>query len=155
MVSVNPIEDVLRIQRVFNAPRAAVFQAWTDPEALKQWWGPEGFSTPSADIDLRVGGRYRLEMRAPDGETAFLIGEYKQVEPPARLVYTWAWEDGSACGDGHEPVKGESLIRVDFVDLGDKTEIILLHEGLPTAQSREEHHHGWSGSFDRLDKLFD
>lgn len=155
MASVNPINQVLKIQRIFSAPRDEVFKAWTNPELLKKWWGPKGFTTPTAEIDLRVGGKYRLEMLAPDGSRSFLSGVYKEVTPPARLVYSWGWEEGSACGEGKEAITGETLITVEFIEMGSKTEVLLFHEGLPTDEAIADHNDGWSGSFDCLDELFE
>lgn len=82
----------LEIRRTFEAPREKVFEAWTLPEALTQWWGPEGYATPSAEVDLRPGGRYRLGMKKlPDGEIFYLSGAYREVRAPEKLVYTWRW----------------------------------------------------------------
>ena len=72
----------LNMTRTFAAPRDKVYAAWTEPEHLKQWWGPEGFVSPSAEIDLRVGGRYRAGMRAPDGTEMAVVGEYTEITPP-------------------------------------------------------------------------
>ena len=84
----------LTITRTFAAPREKVFKAWTDPQELKKWWaaGP-GFTTPFAEVDLRVGGRYRLAMKPPDQDVVRVVGGvYREVRPPERLIYTWAWE---------------------------------------------------------------
>ncbi len=78
----------LSITRTFAAPRERVFQAWTDPEELKKWWGPDGYTTPSAEVDLKVGGSYRFAMKPPGGEVFFLSGEYREVRAPEKLVYT-------------------------------------------------------------------
>ena len=83
-------ETTLRLTRTFAAPRKKIFRAWTEPEALKKWWGPEGYATPLAEVDLRVGGRYRLGMRKlPKGDLFYLVGTYREVQPPEKLVYTW------------------------------------------------------------------
>ena len=137
-------EATLHLKRTFAATREKVFRAWTDPEALKRWWGPEGFSTPAAEIDLRVGGKYRIAMRSPHGDTYQLVGTYREVRPPEKLVYTWAWEA--------EPEQGETLVTVEFLDRGDSTEVILTHELFPNEKVRDEHGKGWTGSLDRLAK---
>jgi uncharacterized protein YndB with AHSA1/START domain len=135
-------EGTLRVRRIFNATRDAVFRAWTDPRALVQWWMPkDGFSVPSAHVDLRVGGRYRVAMRNPAGEVFHLSGTYREVAPPARLVYTWNWEDTTGMG--------ETLVTVEFRDLGATTEVVLTHE-LPDAEQRDRHGVGWGGCLDRL-----
>ena len=85
----------LRLTRRFNAPRERVFDAWTDPELLRRWWaaGPD-WDTPEAEVDLRPGGRYRLSMRNPQsGDVHTVGGEYTEISRPARLAYTWQWED--------------------------------------------------------------
>ncbi len=133
----------LRIQRTFAAPREKVFKAWTDPQALKQWWGPEGYATPSAEVDLRPGGRYRLGMKKlPDGDVFFLSGIFHEVRPPERLVYTWRWENQADFPD--------TRVTVEFLERGGSTEIVLVHELLPTEKAREEHGKGWNGCLDRL-----
>src|SRR5436305_5544900 len=78
----------LRLTRRLAAPRALVFAMWTDPEALAQWWGPQGFTTPTIALDVRTGGGYRIEMLPPDGERFFLAGEFCDVDAPARVRYT-------------------------------------------------------------------
>ena len=137
-------ETTLHLKRTFAASREKVFRAWTDPEALKRWWGPEGFSTPAAEIDLRVGGKYRIAMRSPHGDTYHLVGTYREVRPPEKLVYTWAWEA--------EPEQGETLVTVEFLDRDDSTEVVLTHELFPSEKVRDEHGKGWTGSLDHLAK---
>lgn len=144
MANTNAKQDItLNIRRSFKAPREKVFKAWTDPQALKKWWGPEGFSTPSAEIDLRVGGKYRLGMKSPEGEVFYLSGIYREVKPPEKLVYTWNWE-------GPNMDIGETLVTVEFLDLGSATEIILTHERFPTQKACDEHDKGWNSTLDRL-----
>ena len=139
-------EITLNLRRIFKAERKKVFRAWTDPEELKKWWGPEGYATPSAEVDLRVGGKYRLGMRKlPDGEIFYLSGIYREVRPPERLVYTWSWEA--------QPEHGETLVTVEFREVGDSTEVVLTHERFPTEKTRDDHNRGWSGCLDRLAKL--
>ncbi len=90
-------DTVLVLSRTFTGSREKVFRAWTDPSVLKQWWAGPGFTATIAEVDLRVGGRYRLGMRAPDKDVDYVvIGTYRKVQQPARLVYTWTWE-----GSGH------------------------------------------------------
>jgi len=143
MATAKTAETTLRLQRTFAAFRERVFKAWTDPEELKRWWGPEGYVTPSADVQLRVGGTYRLGMRKlPDGEIFYLAGTYREVRPPERLVYTWRWEA--------EPEHGETLVTVEFHDRGGSTEVVVTHELFPDQKIRDDHNRGWSGCLDRL-----
>lgn len=134
-------DTTLRLTRTFAAPRERVFRAWTDPEALKRWWGPPGYGTPTVEVDLRAGGPYRLGMRKlPDGELFYLSGTFREVTPPERLVYTWRWE--------HEP--GETLVTVEFLDRGGSTEVVLTHEMFQAREARDAHAQGWAGCLDKL-----
>jgi uncharacterized protein YndB with AHSA1/START domain len=128
---------------VFDAPRDAVFRAWTDPEELKEWWGPGEFTTPHAEVDLRPGGGYVLVMQPPGGEPMRLAGTYRQVEPPERLVYTWRWETGN-------PDTMESVVTVEFHDLGERTEVVLTQEGFAPETPLEMYSVGWEGGFAKL-----
>ncbi|OGL22969.1 MAG: hypothetical protein A3G97_09945 [Candidatus Rokubacteria bacterium RIFCSPLOWO2_12_FULL_69_21] len=139
-------QTTLQLTRTFAAPREKVFRAWTDPEEVKKWFHPPGYETPSAEIDLRVGGKYRLGMRKlPDGEVFYLSGSYREVRRPERLVYTWQWEA--------EPELGDTLVTVQFHDRGGSTEVVLTHELFPTEKARQEHERGWSGGLDNLAKI--
>ena len=86
-------ELTLHLERVVPAPRPFVFRMHSDPELFAQWWGPKGFSAPSVELDVRVGGRYRIAMQPPEGDRFYLSGEFREVDPPARLAYTFRWED--------------------------------------------------------------
>jgi|HubBroStandDraft_3_1064219.scaffolds.fasta_scaffold01498_5 uncharacterized protein YndB with AHSA1/START domain len=132
-------ETSLRIERAYDATPAEVFDAWTTPEVLRRWWAvhPEG-KTPVADVDLRVGGRYRLSMEAPDGERHTVQGEYLELARPHRLVYSWQWElDAGGLG----PV---STVTVEFRADGERTTVVLEHTGLPDAAARDRHAQGWA-----------
>jgi uncharacterized protein YndB with AHSA1/START domain len=138
----------LRLERTFNAPRQAVFDAWTSPEVLKRWW-PVGadWETPVADVDVRVGGRLRLVMRSPDGEEFGGSGEYVEIRPPERLVYTWAWDGG---------YRGSQLVEVEFTERDDgTTTVVLTNTGLEDERARQEHREGWDASFDNLDRVLE
>ncbi len=142
--SVDP-DTFLNISRTFAAPRDQVYAAWTEPEHLKRWWGPEGVTAPVVEIDLRTGGRYRTCMRTPEGDR-WVGGEYTEVTPPERLVFTWSWE-GDYTADSPE-----TLVTVEFRDLGDMTEVALTHERFGSTESRDHHRHGWSSSLDCLEQ---
>ena len=140
--------EALELTRTFAAPRAKVFEAWTDPEILKQWHAPGDYTVPIAEADLRVGGRYRIRMQAPNKDINHTVGgEYKEIVPNEKLVYTWQWEDDV------DDV-GETLVTVEFRDNGEGTDIVLTHERFPTAEDRDKHNQGWCGSLDNLPKLF-
>jgi uncharacterized protein YndB with AHSA1/START domain len=134
------------LRRTIAARRDDVFRAWTDPEHLRKWWGPPGYETPEATVDLRPGGRYRFTMKkAPDGAPFFLTGTYREIAPPEKLVYTWTWE-------GRPNDTGEnSLVTVRFLERGDSTEVVIVHDLLTTEEMRAGHTKGWIGCLDRLE----
>jgi len=137
----------LRISRVLRADREAVFRAWTEADKLKQWAAPEGFSVAAAEVDLTVGGRYRIQMQSADGEHHTAVGVYREIERPLRLCYTWQWEEG-----GHDA--GETLVTVEFNDIGGSTEIVLTHELFPTSDAKEAHEQGWTSCLNRIETMF-
>ena len=138
----------LRLERTFNAPAHAVFDAWTSAEVLRRWW-PAGsdWETPVAEVDVRVGGKLRLVMRSPDGEQFGGGGEYVAINPPERLAFTWTW-------DGHEGHEGTQLVEVEFTEREDgTTTVVLTNRGLRDEESRRSHRQGWEASFDNLDRV--
>jgi len=136
----------LRLDRVLPAPRQLVFRACTEPDELAQWWGPHGFTTPEVDLDLRVGGGYRFGMQPPDGELFHLSGEFREIEPPARLVYTFRWEEP-------DPEDRETLVTMTLQDRGDSTEVALVQSGFATEARRALHVDGWTDCLERLQDL--
>jgi uncharacterized protein YndB with AHSA1/START domain len=143
-----PDPFLLRMERTFNAPVHAVFEAWTSDDVLRQWWSPgTDWETPIAEADVRVGGSLRIVMRSPDGEEFAGGGEYIEVTPTERLVFTWAWDENQA----HE---GSQVIEVEFNDQGDGTTIVVVtNRGLRDEESKETHRDGWEGSLANLDRL--
>jgi uncharacterized protein YndB with AHSA1/START domain len=134
----------LEMARVLPGPRPLVFEFLTDPRRLATWWGPTGFSIPSLEFDARVGATYRIEMQPPEGEAFHLTGEFCDVDPPARLAYTFRWEDPDP--DDVEIVAGLSLR-----DLGESTEVVLTQGPFKTEARRELHRGGSTDSFDKLE----
>lgn len=138
-------QDDLVITRVFKAPPALVFAAWTQPEHLAHWSGPQGFTTPHHEMDLRPGGRYRACLRSPEGVDHWVQGVYREIRPPARLVMTHAWEN-----EGGQPGP-ETLITVTFTEEGPgQTRMDFRQTGFTSKESLEGHRGGWSSSFDKL-----
>jgi uncharacterized protein YndB with AHSA1/START domain len=128
----------VRIVDVFDAPRDVVFAAWTEPERLKQWWGPGFFEVVFAEVDLRPGGRYELLL---EPGSMRLVGEFREVTPPRRLVYTWRWIEGV-------PDTRESLVTVEFREGGARTEVVLVHDNFVGPGPVEMYDEGWrSGLF--------
>jgi len=123
-----------------------VFELFTNPTELARWWGPEGFSTPSMDYDPRVGESYRIEMRPPDGDAFHLTGEFRAVESPTRLAYTFRWEPP-------DPNDVETVVELSFRDRGESTEVELGQGPFRTEARRALHRDGWTDSFNRLEAL--
>ena len=139
-------ETAVQIKRSFKAPREKVYKAWTDAGALSQWFRPsDQHQTIIEKLDVKEGGKYRIIMKDPNARHP-LVGEFLQVKPEEKLVYTWLWED--------EPAHGISRVTVEFFDHGDSTEVILTHEMLPNEVERQKHSHGWNACVDRLEKFF-
>ncbi len=134
------------MKRVLPAPRARVFRAFTEPDELAKWWGPKGFTAPSVELDLRLGGNYRIAMQPPDGDLFYLSGEFREVDPPAQLAYTFRWEDP-------DPDDQETVVTLAFGDLGESTELVVTQRAFATEGRRALHDQGWTDSLDRLQDL--
>jgi uncharacterized protein YndB with AHSA1/START domain len=153
-----PGSEVLVIRRILDAPREAVWKAWTDPGRFMRWWGPEGFTAPACEIDLRVGGKYLNCMRSPEGKDYWSTGVYRDIVPMKRIVYTdsFADEKGNVVPASHYGIQGdwpaELLVTVTFEEDGGKTVMTLQHEGIPP-EIMSDCEAGWSGSFDKLSEF--
>lgn len=149
-----PDDATLIVKRVLNATPERAFQAWTSAEHIQQWMRPEpGMVVPLASMDLRVGGKFRIQMKMPDGEFFTAVGVFKEVKAPERLVYTWDWEkDGSGAEFGE--VEGKpSLITVEFLKRGERTELVLTHSRFATVESRDSHARGWGRIVESFAKI--
>src|SRR5262245_51143434 len=135
--------DLLRlvVRRVIPASRKRLFDAWTTPSQLESWWGPRGVRCVRAEVDLRVGGRYRIDNQLPDGRVVIITGEFLAVEPPAELIYTWRVGPGEVM---------DERITVQFIGHGAETEVVIIHERIGGERKREEHEVGWNGCLDGL-----
>jgi len=133
----------ITLRRTIPARRGEVFRAWTDPAELKRWWARPGFTVVDAQVDLRIGGGFRIDTRPDVGNVFSVFGSYREVRPPERLVYTWAWQGTRMDGI-------ETLVTVDFREAGQDTEILLTHEGFDTQGDHTAHRDAWIGCFDRL-----
>jgi uncharacterized protein YndB with AHSA1/START domain len=144
-------EREITITRVFDAPRALVFKAWTDAKVLAQWWGPKGFTNPRCEFEAKVGGVIRIDMRAPDGAIYPMQGEVREIVPPERLVFT------NMALDANGNAMTAGLTTVTFAEEGGKTKLTLhtrgsalVEKAIPYLQGME---HGWGQSIDRLADL--
>lgn len=135
----------VNITRHYPVSPEKVWRAWTDPQALVQWFGPDPAGVVSiADVDLRVGGRYHIQFGVPGQETHDVSGNYLEVEPHRRLVFDWCWKSTP---------ERVSLVSLAFKPSGAGTELVFVHERFFDQAAREGHNQGWAGAFLKLDKL--
>jgi uncharacterized protein YndB with AHSA1/START domain len=133
-------DDVtLTVRRVIAATPARLFEAWTTPALLRAWWGPRDVHCIAAEVDLRVGGNYRLGNQLPDGRVVWITGTFERIEPPHRLVYSWRI--------GDEPTS-RVTVRFDPSERG--TEVTVMHERIVSEAVRDEHEAGWTGCLEGL-----
>jgi uncharacterized protein YndB with AHSA1/START domain len=141
-----PEELALIVRRTIRASAERVFDAWTRPEHLVRWWGPRPVRCSGAEVDLRVGGRYRIANQFPDGKVLWIVGEFELVKPPHKLVYTWRLEPGSPSSE---------RVTVRFEPRDGATEVIIVHERIASAAARATHGQGWEGCLDGLAAFLD
>ena len=135
----------LTLKRRLKATPAQVFSAWTDPKKIVRWFGPKEAEQGSvqAEMDVRVGGRYRLRFKTEDGEQHEVGGTYREVMPNSRLKFTWAW---------HSTPERESLVTVTVTRDGDSTMLTLHHEQFFDEKARDGHNRGWTSTLEKLDR---
>lgn len=139
-------ELILELRRVLRAPQAVVFAALSRPAEMERWWGPEGFSVRSLSFEPEVGRSYRIEMRPPEGDAFHLTGEFREVDPPARLAFTFVWEPP-------DPDDVETTAELSLRDLDGTTELTLRQGAFKSEARRELHREGWGDSLDKLERL--
>jgi len=138
-------ETRLEVRRVYGASVATVYAAWTDPEQVRRWMAPsDAFGPTEATMDVRVGGRYRIVMHSPEGETHRVGGVFREVVPNKKLVYTWAWESTP---------ERESLVTLEFKAAGQGTELVLVHQRFADTQARDKHQEGWNDCLERFGRF--
>jgi uncharacterized protein YndB with AHSA1/START domain len=137
---------VLRIERVLPAPRAAVYRALTDPEELREWWGPRGFTAPEVDFDPQVGADYRIAMQPPEGDLFHLTGNFQAVDAPASVAFTFRWNPP-------DPDDRETLATLTLEERGRETAIRLVQGKFATEERLALHEEGWRESLERLEAL--
>jgi uncharacterized protein YndB with AHSA1/START domain len=136
----------LEVSRFIRAAPQRVYDAWTDPSMIVQWWGAGGITCPEAEVDLSVGGSYRIANRAPNGHTMWIAGTFTQVDPPRALSYTWDMEP-------IETSEPSSVVEVRFDPKADGTTVTINHRQIPSPEAREIHLEGWIGCMAGLDSL--
>jgi uncharacterized protein YndB with AHSA1/START domain len=132
----------LIVRRVIAATPEQLFLAWTSPAQLTAWWGPKGVRCIGAEVDLRVGGSYRIGNQLPDGSVIWIRGEFESVTPPHELIYSWSLSPGT-----NEPER----VRVSFIRKGASTEVIVVHERIANPSARTQHELGWQGCLGGLE----
>ena len=123
----------LVVRRTIRATPERLFEAWTEPAQLRRWWGPQDVECLDAQVDLRVGGQYRIANRFPDGRILWIAGQFEVIEPPDRLVYTWSVEP--------QTVQERVTVRFERRLVG--TEVVVVHERIADARTRDQHEQGW------------
>jgi uncharacterized protein YndB with AHSA1/START domain len=137
--------QTLVVTHKYPASIERVFAAWTDAAQLSQWFGPSDEYTAIAEVDLRVGGNYRIAVHHVGGNVHTVIGTYQLIDPPKKLAFTWNWE-GSPAPD--------TLVTIDFIPQGNSTEVKVTHEKFLDTESRDRHNEGWTGGLNRLERYF-
>jgi uncharacterized protein YndB with AHSA1/START domain len=137
-------QHVVRIERIFAASAEKVFDAWTSPEVMRRWFHCEpDWTTPVAEVDLRVGGAVRIKMRRPDGSEAGARGEYTVIERPRRLVMTWTFDDSAS---------NEQLIELSFTESDGATTVLMINSNISGEQRRQAQDWGWRGCLTELER---
>ena len=133
----------LVISRTYPASVERVFKAWTDANQLGQWFAPTDDYTTKANVDLRVGHEYRIAITHKGGNVHTILGTYRLIEPPRKLVYSWRWEGGPMA---------DTLVTVDFASEGEATRVTITHEQFTNTEDRDKHNEGWNGCLNRLQR---
>jgi uncharacterized protein YndB with AHSA1/START domain len=141
-------KQTLEIKRFIKASPERVYAAWTEPAQMKEWFGPEHAQTIDFVAEVRVGGKYRWNLTTAEGEPMTVQGEYRELTPGKKIVFTWQWEDDETW-ENHS-----SIVTVEFNRREGGTELCLTHTQLPNEKSRQGHTEGWKSVLDRLEKRF-
>ena len=145
------------ITRVFDAPRALVWKAWTDPQYVMQWWGPKGFTSPSCEIDFRVGGKFLCCMKSPDGWEGWNAGEYHEIVLHEKIVYSMYFADSKGnkidpaeLGIEHEAIDAAHDVVI-FEDFGNgQTKVTLIGNETMEDAKNSGQLEGWNEIFDKV-----
>ena len=136
----------IRISRNYDVAPEKVWRAWTDPQALSQWFGPGNPAVTTAEVDLRVGGRYRIVFRGASGDMNEVSGIYQEVVPHSRLVFTWAFKSTP---------ERVSRVSIDLSQRAGGTELRFMHDRFFDEEARVKHETGWQHGFANLDAMLE
>jgi uncharacterized protein YndB with AHSA1/START domain len=131
----------VEVRRTIYAPAERVFEVWTQPAHVRKWWGPRPVACIHAEIDLRIGGSYRIANQFPDGSVVWIQGKFEIVDPPRKLVYSWSTNPESPLFE---------RVTVQFNARGEATEVVVTHERVADTATRDKHKSGWEGCLDGL-----
>jgi uncharacterized protein YndB with AHSA1/START domain len=140
-------ERELVISRVFDAPRSLVYKAWTEPEHMINWLGPQGFTSKILKSELRVGGAYRFYMRDPQGGDHWQQGVFREIVEPEKLVFTYEWAN-----ERGEATRPQTVVTILLEEMGGKTRMTLRQGLFESVSARDDHQGGWNSSLERLAK---
>jgi uncharacterized protein YndB with AHSA1/START domain len=148
----------LVITRTFNAPQSLVWQAWSQPEHFKKWWGPKEFTCPDAEIDFRVGGKFLASMMDDKGKKIWSTGTYKEIDPKTKIIFSdcFANEKGDIVSGEEYGMKGmpmEMEVTVMLKEDGGKTEMTIIHKGIPAGEHQQGANVGWNSSIDKMQEM--
>ena len=149
-------QTTVTIKRTFNLPLATVWKAWTEPESCKKWWGPETYTCPDCSMDFKVGGKYLISMMSAEGKKIWSTGNYKEIIPRQKIVYTdsFADENGNIVPASFYKMAGdwdmELMVTVEFEEVDGRTNMKMQQVGLP-AEMGGECMKGWQSMFDKLE----
>jgi uncharacterized protein YndB with AHSA1/START domain len=136
---------VVRIERSFDAPAEEVFDAWTSEEVIRRWFKPQkGWLEPSAEVDLRIGGKVRVVMRTPEGEPVGAGGEYTEIDRPNRLAFTWTFDDAPS---------NQQMIELEFTERDGVTTVLFVNSDISGEERRDSQDEGWSTCFDEIGRV--
>jgi uncharacterized protein YndB with AHSA1/START domain len=145
----------VHVTRELAAPREQVYRTWTEPDLFRRWFTPPGNASVAAELDVRPGGAYRITLQRTEliPGTSYIVGNYLEVAPPERLVFTFGWEEPPPV-EGLEALETlDSRVTVQFRDLGASTEVAITHERLDTSELRDFHRWGWDTTLDQLERI--
>jgi uncharacterized protein YndB with AHSA1/START domain len=135
---------VVRIERTFEAPAEDVFDAWTNEEVIRRWFRPgRGWQEPSAEVDLRIGGKVRVVMRAPDGSEVAAWGEYTVIDRPHKLAFTWTFDDDPS---------NEQMIELEFIEQDGATTVVFVNSNISEEERRDAQYEGWTACIDNMER---